>query len=257
MLFGQKSSRVFTSQARVRCPYCGSLINVDPSNPHVHCPHCQHEFDVEMQGRNRGFQSMGNVNRGLEALTRLVARLAKGDGQVSKQEIEVFDRFTRQVGLDKNARIALSRVFNEEKSMERDYRPYISELHHMFSGQTTQFFDAVLVMLKDVAKADGHIGPQEEKIIRETIQVFGHRTSFSYETLLAGVTGSTDAYYNVLGLQPGCGSQALKKKHRELAKEYHPDKHSGRGMSESALKQIEDKFKSINEAYDVLKVVEA
>lgn len=52
-------------------------------------------------------------------------------------------------------------------------------------------------------------------------------------------------YYEVLGLSKGVGGDELKKAFRRLAIEHHPDKHKGD-------KEAEERFKEINEAYQVL-----
>ncbi|MBR1497395.1 MAG: molecular chaperone DnaJ [Oscillospiraceae bacterium] len=52
-------------------------------------------------------------------------------------------------------------------------------------------------------------------------------------------------YYEVLGLSKGAGDDDIKKAYRKLAKQYHPDLHPGD-------KAAEEKFKELNEAYEVL-----
>lgn len=52
-------------------------------------------------------------------------------------------------------------------------------------------------------------------------------------------------YYAVLGLEKGANDDEIKKAFRKLAIKYHPDKNQGN-------KEAEDKFKEINEAYQVL-----
>ncbi|MDD6771269.1 molecular chaperone DnaJ [Inconstantimicrobium porci] len=52
-------------------------------------------------------------------------------------------------------------------------------------------------------------------------------------------------YYEVLGLQKGASDDEIKKAFRKLAIKYHPDKNKGN-------KEAEEKFKEINEAYQVL-----
>ena len=53
-------------------------------------------------------------------------------------------------------------------------------------------------------------------------------------------------YYSILGVAKGANEDELKKAYRKLAMQYHPDKNQGDAAAEK-------KFKSINEAYDVLK----
>lgn len=52
-------------------------------------------------------------------------------------------------------------------------------------------------------------------------------------------------YYKILGVDKKASQEDIKKVYRKLAIKYHPDKNPGN-------KQAEDKFKEINEAYDVL-----
>lgn len=52
-------------------------------------------------------------------------------------------------------------------------------------------------------------------------------------------------YYEILGISKNASDQDIKKAYRKLALEYHPDKHKGD-------KNIENRFKEINEAYEVL-----
>lgn len=52
-------------------------------------------------------------------------------------------------------------------------------------------------------------------------------------------------YYEVLGVEKGASDDQIKKAYRQNAKKYHPDLHPGD-------KQCEEKFKELNEAYEVL-----
>ena len=49
-------------------------------------------------------------------------------------------------------------------------------------------------------------------------------------------------YYNILGVSKSASQDELKKAFRKLAHKYHPDKQGG----------DEEKFKEVNEAYQVL-----
>ena len=51
--------------------------------------------------------------------------------------------------------------------------------------------------------------------------------------------------YEILGIPKGSNDQDIKNAYRKQALKYHPDKHKGE-------KEAEEKFKEINQAYEVL-----
>mgnify|MGYP006340874645 CR=1 FL=1 len=52
-------------------------------------------------------------------------------------------------------------------------------------------------------------------------------------------------YYKTLGVAKNASEKEIKSAYRQLAQKYHPDKNPGD-------KKAEDKFKDLNEAYEVL-----
>jgi molecular chaperone DnaJ len=55
-------------------------------------------------------------------------------------------------------------------------------------------------------------------------------------------------YYKILGVERDASREEIAKAFRKLAAKYHPDKHQGNPLADLA----EEKFKDINEAYQVL-----
>ena len=52
-------------------------------------------------------------------------------------------------------------------------------------------------------------------------------------------------YYSILGVSKAASAEEIKKTYRKLAVKFHPDKNPGN-------KEAEEKFKEINDAYEVL-----
>ena len=52
-------------------------------------------------------------------------------------------------------------------------------------------------------------------------------------------------FYAILGVEKKASGEEIKKKYRSLAREFHPDKTKGDD-------ELEEKFKAVSEAYDIL-----
>jgi len=57
--------------------------------------------------------------------------------------------------------------------------------------------------------------------------------------------------YKILGISPSISKRELKKVYRTLAKKYHPDKFNN--QSDKTIKEMEEKFQEITEAYEIVK----
>jgi len=59
-------------------------------------------------------------------------------------------------------------------------------------------------------------------------------------------------YYHILGVTTSDSDKEIKKAYYKLAQQFHPDK-IDKGVSDSEKLRLEDKFKSINSAFEVIK----
>lgn len=59
--------------------------------------------------------------------------------------------------------------------------------------------------------------------------------------------------FEVLGVKNSASFEEIKKAHRKLIMEYHPDKLKAKGLSEEQMKLFNDKTKLVNQAYEMLK----
>ncbi len=56
--------------------------------------------------------------------------------------------------------------------------------------------------------------------------------------------------YKTLDLEPGADKSQVKKKYRELAKKYHPDKIIAKDLPDEFVQMAKEKFTEIQAAYE-------
>ena len=76
------------------------------------------------------------------------------------------------------------------------------------------------------------------------------RAIFTAGAAQAKVFHSRSEALEVLGLDQAATATEIKKRHREMVREFHPDKHQHLG--EVAAKEAEERFRMAQSAYEVL-----
>ena len=61
-----------------------------------------------------------------------------------------------------------------------------------------------------------------------------------------------DHAYEILGCNKNESNEAIKRKYRVLAKDYHPDRLVGMGLPKEFVDLANDRLAKINSAYDVI-----
>ena len=101
-----------------------------------------------------------------------------------------------------------------------------------------------------LSKADGHVDKDEVKVI-QNIANYLNINQNDFNSIEAMFFRNTLSDYTILELKPNASDSELKKGYRKMAAKYHPDKvnHLGNDLRKLA----EEKFKSVNEAYQNIK----
>lgn len=103
----------------------------------------------------------------------MLAKLAKADGIVSKEEIRGIDRFIDDsLKLSPEQRKRVIQIFRQAKESPRDLLSYAVELFSAFSRQH-EILVIMIDLLLDVAAADGQLSEEEELLISEAALFFG------------------------------------------------------------------------------------
>jgi len=182
----------------------------------------------------------------------MLAKLAKADGVVSREEIAVIKRFMRDnLGLDSEGEKLAIRIFNQAKNAPDRFEDYAAQFYSIFAGRR-EIIISMFDILLAVASADGVIHPNEERMLNSAARIF-HINSGQYGRMKESRKDGVDKYYAILGCSRSDSNETIKKKYRKLASEFHPDKIIARGLPEEFVTFAKTKFQEIQGAYEAVK----
>ncbi len=180
------------------------------------------------------------------AVIALGAKMAKADGQVTRDEVTAF-RDVFQIAREDEEGAA--RVFNMARTDVAGYQDYARKIARMFSEDSTTLCD-LMEGLFHIAMADGFYHPNENEFLEEVSRIFG-QTDAQFLALRARfVPDAPNDPYVVLGVSREMSIAEIRKVWRKLVRETHPDAMMSRGVPEEAIRLAEKKMIDINRAWD-------
>ncbi|MGV6802622.1 MAG: TerB family tellurite resistance protein [Ruegeria sp.] len=180
------------------------------------------------------------------AVIALGAKMAKADGQVTRDEVTAF-REVFQIPAEEEAGAA--RVFNMARTDVAGYQEYARKIARMFAEDSTTLCD-LMEGLFHIAMADGFYHPNENEFLEEVARIFG-QSDAQFKALRARfVPDAPKDPYTVLGVSPGMPLAEIRKVWRKLVRDTHPDAMMARGVPEEAVRLAEKKMIDINRAWD-------
>ncbi|MBO6556204.1 MAG: TerB family tellurite resistance protein [Pseudomonadales bacterium] len=182
----------------------------------------------------------------------MLGKLSKADGRVTTEEIEVVEQVMRDnLGLSPEARQFAIDIFSAAKDANDRFEDYANQFYSEFQDYPEVLSSLVDLLLR-LAHADGVMHPAENALIEDAVRIF--RIPGEYAQLKARYSDSNDLQksYETLGAEEGETLADIKKKYRKLAMEYHPDRVQARGVSPELAAACEERFKEIQQAFDVI-----
>lgn len=187
------------------------------------------------------------------AVVALGAKMAKADGQVTRDEVTAF-REVFQIAREDEAGAA--KVFNMARTDVAGYRDYAQRVQRMFADDHKTLCD-LMEGLFHIAMADGFYHPGENEFLEDVAGIFG-MSEREFRCLRSRFV--PDAHpdpYSVLGVSPDMPMEDIHKVWRQLVRETHPDAMMARGLPEEAIHMAEKRLIAINRAWDELNGVDA
>ena len=183
------------------------------------------------------------------AVIALSAKMAKADGQVTRDEIDAF----RQIlDVPEEELKNVGRVFDVARKDARGFEPYARQVARMFAERPA-VLEELLDALFHIAKADRIMHPQEEAFLREVADIFGFDDA-KFARIRAGHLGAdaTDPYA-ILGVAHDASDEAVRAAWRLLIKENHPDKLIAEGLPQDFVDMATAKMATINGAWQEIR----
>lgn len=182
------------------------------------------------------------------AVIALGAKMAKADGQVTRDEVTAFrEVFTIPQAEERNA----ARVFNMARQDVAGFEEYARRIARMFGGQESPLLD-LLEGLFHIAMADGEYHPGEEEFLKQVATIFGLSDRQFRSIRTRFVTDAPPDPYDVLDVPHDAPLADIRKAWSAAVRETHPDRMLARGVPEEAVKLAEKRLIAINNAWEAI-----
>ena len=182
------------------------------------------------------------------AVIALSAKMAKADGQVTRDEIDAF----REVFHVPPAEVKnVGRIFDLARKDARGFEPYARQVARMFASNSA-VLEELLDALFHIAKADKVMHPSELDYLKSVAEIFNFSEN-EFERIRAGHLGADAADpYTVLGVSHNADEAEIHAAWRKLIRENHPDSLIAQGMPQDFIDVANDKMAAINGAWDAV-----
>ena len=183
------------------------------------------------------------------ALFACLAKLAKADGVVSREEVDKVDSYIKErFNFPDDQRLFAIQIFNQAKDDPYTFQDYADQLASLLS-QNKNSLIMFYELLFELAIADGVLHDSEEKLLKEVPFIFGIRPDL-FEELKAKFDNQASDAYLVLGVSRDMSFADIKKEYQKKRREFHPDTLTSKGLPEELLEKAKERFIQIQQAYE-------
>ncbi len=190
------------------------------------------------------------------AVIALGAKMAKADGEVTRDEVSAFRRIFA-IAPEEEANAA--RVFNLARQDVAGFDSYARKVAALFrvEGEVLCADDRnVLIDLLEglfaIAMADGSYHPQEDAFLEQVAAIFGLDARCYHVVRSRFVDGAPRDPHEVLGIAPDATMAQARAAWKQAVRDSHPDAMIARGVPAEAVKLAERRLIAINEAWDAI-----
>ena len=225
-------------------------------------------FDRGFGQSHFGFSNPGAVQDAFfESLFKVMGHIAKADGKVTEQEIQMARVIMTQMHLNEERKAEAIEFFNVGKEPEFDL-----DITLKLFKQTCHGHRNLMQMFLEIqiasAFSDGGIKPPEKSILENIARVLGFKSNdlnllinrFQAQQKFHQSGGQNynpedrlaDAY-RALGVEASTSDKDTKRAYRKLMSQHHPDKLVAKGLPEDMMTVAKEKSQEIQAAWEVIR----
>jgi len=202
-----------------------------------------------------------------------MGHLAKADGQVTDDEIEMAEAVMQQMQLNAEQRRVAIDLFTRGKDPNYDLTGVIDQFKAECRRRTNLMRMFMEIQLQ-AAYADGRLDNAEKQLLKEICSRLQF-PDFVFRQMEALVRASSQRTrqgdhreraapasapsmtrkqaYELLGISTNADAAEIKRAYRRQMSQHHPDKLVARGLPPEMIKMATEQTQRIREAYDLIK----
>ena len=180
------------------------------------------------------------------AVIALGAKMAKADGQVTRDEVTAFREVFQIADADQQG---AARVFNLARQDVAGFEDYATRIAQMFEGQPEMLRDLVEGLFH-IAMADGQYHPNEDAFLARVAEIFAMAESDFASLRARFVPDTSPLPHTVLGISPNATFEQARSAGRKLVRDNHPDVLVARGLPQEAVAIAQKRMIDINRAWE-------
>jgi len=199
----------------------------------------------------------------------VMGHLAKADGRVSKDEIEMARAVMSQMDLTQELRQTAIRLFDQGKRADFPLDDVLEQFRQECHRRQTLVQMFVEIQLQ-AAYADGVLHLAEERLLlhicqrlhlpeslfrnlEQMIKAERHYAGSGGRKAVRPVGPSLEDAHAILALSPQSSDAEVKRSYRRLLSQHHPDKLVSKGLPDEMMKMAAQKTHEIRQAYERIK----
>lgn len=180
------------------------------------------------------------------AVIALGAKMAKADGQVTRNEVRAFrEVFTIRPEDEAEA----GRVFNLARQDVAGFEEYAVRIRKLLGNEYQNMYD-LMEGLFHIAIADGEYHPEEDAFLTRVSEILGISGACFQSLRARHVPDMPQDPYTILRVTPDTPFEDIRAAYRHTVRESHPDRLIARGVPQEAVKLAEARLAAVNAAWE-------